>query len=260
MNPGKLLPSHPGLRRGLPARRAPAARRHLDLSVAVSAVAVHEALADIAGREHCLREAPRAGPLRRRRADPLAGGAPRERRRGEPGGRALRGGAAGDGAARGRHEHRRSAIRPAGSTWCSSSAGCARCASTCRRTWWRRWRRARRSTQLAAHFGPHRQALTLDPPGGGARSVGGVLATARQRAAPLPLRHRPRPPAGRPLRPGRRHGHLGRRQGRQVGDGLRRAEAPGRLARHPRRARRGDAAPAPDAARLALLAAGLSLA
>ncbi len=42
------------LRRGVPARRAPAARRHLDLSVAVSAVAVHQALADIAGREHCL--------------------------------------------------------------------------------------------------------------------------------------------------------------------------------------------------------------
>ncbi len=69
-----------GLRRGVPARRAPAARRHLDLSVAVSAVAVHEALADIVGREHCLRDASAAGPLRHRRDDPLAGGAPRRAR------------------------------------------------------------------------------------------------------------------------------------------------------------------------------------
>jgi len=41
--------------------------------------------------------------------------------------------------------------------------------------------------QLAAHFAPHRQALTLDPPGGGARSVGGVLAT--HASGPLRFRY-----------------------------------------------------------------------
>lgn len=40
---------------------------------------------------------------------------------------------------------------------------------------------------LAAHFAPHRQALTLDPPGGGARSVGGVLAT--HASGPLRFRY-----------------------------------------------------------------------
>ncbi|MEX2224418.1 MAG: FAD-binding oxidoreductase [Candidatus Rokuibacteriota bacterium] len=40
---------------------------------------------------------------------------------------------------------------------------------------------------LAAHFGPHRQMLTLDPPGGGARSVGGVLAT--HASGPLRFRY-----------------------------------------------------------------------
>lgn len=41
--------------------------------------------------------------------------------------------------------------------------------------------------QLAGHFAPHRQALTLDPPGGGARSVGGVLAT--HASGPLRFRY-----------------------------------------------------------------------
>jgi glycolate oxidase FAD binding subunit len=41
--------------------------------------------------------------------------------------------------------------------------------------------------QLAAHFAPHRQALTLDPPGGAARSVGGVLAT--HASGPLRFRY-----------------------------------------------------------------------
>jgi len=41
--------------------------------------------------------------------------------------------------------------------------------------------------QLAAHFAPHRQALTLDPPGGGVRSVGGVLAT--HASGPLRFRY-----------------------------------------------------------------------
>lgn len=40
---------------------------------------------------------------------------------------------------------------------------------------------------LAAHFGPHRQRLTLDPPGGGGRSVGGVLAT--HASGPLRFRY-----------------------------------------------------------------------
>jgi len=40
---------------------------------------------------------------------------------------------------------------------------------------------------LAAHFAPHRQVLTLDPPGAGARSVGGVLAT--HASGPLRFRY-----------------------------------------------------------------------
>jgi glycolate oxidase FAD binding subunit len=40
---------------------------------------------------------------------------------------------------------------------------------------------------LAARFAPHRQRLTLDPPGGGARSVGGVLAT--NASGPLRFRY-----------------------------------------------------------------------
>jgi glycolate oxidase FAD binding subunit len=41
--------------------------------------------------------------------------------------------------------------------------------------------------QLAAGFAPQRQALTLDPPGGGSRSVGGVLAT--HASGPLRFRY-----------------------------------------------------------------------
>ncbi len=40
---------------------------------------------------------------------------------------------------------------------------------------------------LAAHFAPHHQRLTLDPPGGGGRSVGGVLAT--HASGPLRFRY-----------------------------------------------------------------------
>jgi glycolate oxidase FAD binding subunit len=40
---------------------------------------------------------------------------------------------------------------------------------------------------LAAHLAPHRQMLALDPPGGGARSVGGVLAT--HASGPLRFRY-----------------------------------------------------------------------
>ena len=68
-----------------------------------------------------------------------------------------------------------------------------------------------------------------------------------ERPAALPLRGRARPAARRPLRPGRRDHHVGRREGREVGDGLRRAQAAGGLARHARRDR-GRHAPAPPAA------------
>jgi glycolate oxidase FAD binding subunit len=40
---------------------------------------------------------------------------------------------------------------------------------------------------LAAHLGPHRQMLALDPPGGGPRTVGGVLAT--HASGPLRFRY-----------------------------------------------------------------------
>jgi glycolate oxidase FAD binding subunit len=40
---------------------------------------------------------------------------------------------------------------------------------------------------LAAHLAPHRQMLALDPPGGGSRSVGGVLAT--HASGPLRFRY-----------------------------------------------------------------------
>ena len=102
------------------------------------------------------------------------------------------------------------------------------------------------TVEAGATLGRARGPLRPASPGAHARSPGRRRAQrgrraghARQRPAPLPLRHRARSPAGRALRAGRRHADLGRRQGRQVGDGLRRAEAPGRLARHPRRARRG---------------------
>ena len=42
-------------------------------------------------------------------------------------------------------------------------------------------------SELASHFAPHRQALTLDPPAGGPRSVGGVLAT--HASGPLRFRY-----------------------------------------------------------------------
>ena len=68
-----------------------------------------------------------------------------------------------------------------------------------------------------------------------------------ERPAALPLRGRARPAARRPLRPGRRDHHVGRLEGREIGDGLRRAQAPGGLARDARRDRGGHA-PAPPAA------------
>ena len=98
---------------------------------------------------------------------------------------------------------------------------------------------------LAAALAARRQTLPLDPPGWPRRTLGGIAATAA--SGPLRLRYGTdaRSAARRPLHPGRRRVDLGRRQGREVGDRLRRAQAPGRLARHARRHRRADAAAAP---------------
>ena len=98
---------------------------------------------------------------------------------------------------------------------------------------------------LAAALAARRQTLPLDPPGWPRRTLGGIGGHRRQRSAATALRHHARSAARRALHPGRRRDHLGRRQGGQVGDRLRRPQAPGRLARHARRHRRADAAAAP---------------
>ena len=121
--------------------------------------------------------------------------------------------------------------------------------------------RRHRSARSARALRPHRQMLRARS-AWRRRAHAWAASLATHASGPLRFRYG----TGRDLllgvalRPGRRHAHLGRRQGREVGDGLRRAQAAGRLARHARRPRRGDAAAAPDAAGHALLAGGSALA
>jgi glycolate oxidase FAD binding subunit len=154
--------------------------------VAVSAGAVHEALADIAGREHCLREAPALAGYAVDGVIPSLVVRP----------------ASVDEVSRvvALCAAERLAIAPRGS---GSSAGLG---NPPRRLdvvlELSRLRAVREYVPedmvatveagatldaLASHFAPHRQALTLDPPGGGARTVGGVLAT--HASGPLRFRY-----------------------------------------------------------------------
>ncbi len=154
--------------------------------MAVSAVAVHEALADIAGREHCVRDA--AG-LARYAVDGLTPslvvrpGSVDEVSRvvalcaAERLAMAPRG--AGTSMGLGNPPRRLdvvlelSRMRAVREYVAEDMVATVEAGATL--------------DQLAAHFGPHRQALTLDPPGGGARSVGGVLAT--HASGPLRFRY-----------------------------------------------------------------------
>jgi glycolate oxidase FAD binding subunit len=154
--------------------------------VAVSAVAVHEALADIAGREHCLREVPALARyaidgmipslvVRPGTADEVSrvvalcaaarlAMAPR---------------GAGTSTALGNPPRRLDVVLDLGRMRAVREYVPEDMVATVEA--------GATLSQLAAHFTPHRQALTLDPPSGGARSVGGVLAT--HASGPLRFRY-----------------------------------------------------------------------
>jgi len=154
--------------------------------VAVSAVAVHEALADIAGRQHCLREGPvlaryavdgviPSTVVRPASADEVSrvvALCAAERLAMAPRG-------AGTSTGLGNPPRRLDVVldlgrmRAVGEYVPEDMVATVEAGATL--------------DQLAAHFAPHRQALTLDPPGGGARSVGGVLAT--HASGPLRFRY-----------------------------------------------------------------------
>ena len=85
---------------------------------------------------------------------------------------------------------------------------------------------------LGRELGKHGQMLALDPYGGLIAHGGRRPRLRGERPAAFPVRHGARSPARRPLRPGRRHHDVGRLEGRQVGHGLRRAQAPRRIAGH----------------------------
>jgi glycolate oxidase FAD binding subunit len=158
----------------------------VDLTVAVSGVAVHEALADIAGREHCLREAP---ALTRHAVDGVVPSvvvrpaSPDEMSRvvalcaAERLAMAPRG--AGTSAALGNRPRRLDVVLDLGRMRAVREYVPEDMVATVEA--------GATLDQLAAHFARHRQILTLDPPGGGARSVGGVLAT--HASGPLRFRY-----------------------------------------------------------------------
>jgi glycolate oxidase FAD binding subunit len=154
--------------------------------VAVSAGAVHEALADIAGREHCLRE---ASALARYAVDGVIPSLVVRPATADEVSRVVALCAA-----------ERLAIAPRGSGSSTGLGNPPRRLDVVLEL--RRLRAVREYVPedmvatveagatldaLAAHFAPHRQALTLDPPGGGARTVGGVLAT--HASGPLRFRY-----------------------------------------------------------------------
>jgi glycolate oxidase FAD binding subunit len=154
--------------------------------VAVSAVAVHEALADIAGREHCLCEAPE---LARHAVDGVIPSLVVRPATADEVSRVVTLCAAA-----------RLAMAPRGAGTSMGLGNPPRRLDVVLDLG--RMRAVREYVpedmvatveagatldQLAAHFAPHRQALTLDPPGGGARSVGGVLAT--HASGPLRFRY-----------------------------------------------------------------------
>jgi glycolate dehydrogenase FAD-binding subunit len=154
--------------------------------VAVSAVAVHEALADIAGREHCLRD---ASDLGRHAIDGVSPSLVVRPASADEVSRVVALCAA---------EHLAMAPRGAG-----TSLGLGNpprrldvVVDLVRMSAVREYvpedmvatvEAGATLGQLATHFAPHRQALTLDPPGGSRRSVGGVLAT--HASGPLRFRY-----------------------------------------------------------------------
>jgi glycolate oxidase FAD binding subunit len=154
--------------------------------VAVSALAVHEALADIVGREHCLREAATLGAYA---VDGVAPSVVVRPGRAEEVGRALALCAA-----------ERLAVMPRGAGTSVGLGNPPRRLDVVLEL--RRLCSVREYVPedmvatveagatleaLSAHFAPQGQFLTLDPPGGAARSVGGVLAT--HASGPLRFRY-----------------------------------------------------------------------
>ena len=154
--------------------------------MAVSAGAVHEALADIAGREHCLRDAP---ALARSAIDGMVPSVVVRPATADEVSRVVALCAA-----------ERLALAPRGAGTSTGLGNPPRRLDVVLELG--RMRTVREYVPedmvatveagatlgaLAAHFAPHRQALTLDPPGGGARSVGGVLAT--HASGPLRFRY-----------------------------------------------------------------------
>ena len=154
--------------------------------MAVSAAAVHEALADVVGREHCLRDAP---ALARYAIDEVIpslvvrpAGADEVSRvvtlcAAERLAMAPRG--AGTSMGLGNPPSRLDVVLDLGRMRAVREYVPEDMVATVEA--------GATLAQLAAHFAPHRQALTLDPPGGGARSVGGVLAT--HASGPLRFRY-----------------------------------------------------------------------
>jgi len=154
--------------------------------VAVSAGAVHEALADIAGREHCLREAPALAryaidgmmpslvvrPATADEVSRVVALCAAERLALAPRG-------AGTSIGLGNPPRRLDVVLDLGRMHAVREYVPEDMVATVEA--------GATLDALAAHFAPHRQALTLDPPGGGTRSVGGVLAT--HASGPLRFRY-----------------------------------------------------------------------
>jgi glycolate oxidase FAD binding subunit len=154
--------------------------------VAVSTGAVHEALADIAGREHCLREAPEltrhaidgvipslvVRPASAEEVSRVVTLCAAERLAMAPRG-------AGTSMGLGNPPRRLDVVLDLGRMRAVREYVPEDMVATVEA--------GATLSQLAVRFAPHRQALTLDPPGGGARSVGGVLAT--HASGPLRFRY-----------------------------------------------------------------------
>ena len=242
MNPGKLLPSHPACGEGFrPARPAlptapgssgPRSERdgRVGACAARGARRRRRAGSSLADGRRASRPPPSTAWCRAGSARP----APRERR--EPRCSPSRRGAPRGGAARQRHRAGRSARRRAGSTWCSICRG-----STPSTEYVPEDMVA--SVEAGMTLGALDARLSRPRASAGPRSVWrrarGPSAACSRRSASGPLRFRYG--TGRDLLLGVRFvqadgtHHVGRRAGREVGDRLRRAEAPGGLARHARR-------------------------
>src|SRR4029077_10825483 len=185
-DPGQAPAVASGLRRGLPARRPPAARRHLDLTVAVSPPALPDALPGLVGPPHVLRD-----PVTRSRSvvDGVMPGAVVRPGRVEEVSRVLvlcaserlAGAPRGAGTTQelGNPPRRLDLVLDLGRLTAVREYVPEDMVATVET--------GLTLGGLAAHLAPHRQMLALDPPGGAARSVGGVLAT--HASGPLRFRY-----------------------------------------------------------------------